>query len=122
VRRKSGAGRRAGGRPLIPKRLWVAHPCGFVSCKGGVFLLSFFQFLFSIFRQYRSFPAEVFQGAEASLQRTQRSEHRDDGEQQRQRGEDGDKPRYGDDACVRKRKSPEQNRGVVSYTLIVPDL
>jgi len=43
----------------------VAHPCGFVSCKGGVFLLSLFQFLFSIFRQSRAELAcgEVFQGA-----------------------------------------------------------
>ena len=36
------------------KRFWVAHPCGLVSCKGGVFLLSFFQFLFSIFWQLRA--------------------------------------------------------------------
>jgi hypothetical protein len=44
----------------------VAHPCGFVSCKGGVFLLSLFQFLFSIFRQSRAELAygEIFQGAE----------------------------------------------------------
>jgi hypothetical protein len=48
----------------------VAHPCGFVSCKGGVFLLSFFQFLFSIFRPSRAeLPCgEVFQGAEAYVE------------------------------------------------------
>jgi len=48
----------------------VAHPCGFVSCKGGVFLLSLFQFLFSIFRQSRAELAcgEVFQGAEACVE------------------------------------------------------
>ncbi len=43
--------REAGGRALIPKkRFWVVYPCGFVFCKGGVFLLLFsnFQFLFSI--------------------------------------------------------------------------
>ena len=36
-----------GGWPRLnsEKRLWVAHPCGF--CKGGVFLLSLFKFLFS---------------------------------------------------------------------------
>jgi hypothetical protein len=42
--------RTAGGRALIPKKgLWVAHPCGFVFCKGGVFLSLFsnFQFRFS---------------------------------------------------------------------------
>src|SRR6266849_7064361 len=33
-----------GGWPCLnsEKRLWVAHPCGFVFCKGGAFLLSLF--------------------------------------------------------------------------------
>jgi hypothetical protein len=48
----------------------VAHSCGFVPCKGGLFLLSFFQFLFSIFRQSRAELAcgEVFQGAQAGVE------------------------------------------------------
>ena len=49
------------------KRHWVAHLCGFVSCKGGVFLFSLFHFLFSIFWQLRAQLAggEVVESADA---------------------------------------------------------
>src|SRR5260370_36664234 len=42
------------GRPSLnsEKRLWAAHPCGFVFCKGGSFSSLFprFSFLISIFQ------------------------------------------------------------------------
>src|SRR5260370_40856556 len=49
IRRQAGCprfvvGTWPGGWPPLnsEKRLWVAHPCGFVSRKGGVFLLFLF--------------------------------------------------------------------------------
>ncbi len=48
-----------GGWPHLnsEKRLWVAHPCAFAFCKGGVFLLSFFLISIFLFSKFRGFQA-----------------------------------------------------------------
>src|SRR5260370_22819130 len=71
------------------KRLWVAHPCGFVFCKGGVFLLLFsnFQFLISIWAKkdgaYRSRDHQARGGGRRVRRRSSDPRGRGGGENRR---------------------------------------